>query len=358
MAENTELNVSKGQDRIGYFDVLRGMTMILVVYAHVQLGLKCYETPLVTAMGLFRMPLFFFVSGFFAYRTLDKWTGKLIKSVLKRKIQAQIVGTLFFFGLYQLLVGGDFFEWTSEGFGGFWFTITLFQIFVVYIFWSCLAKLFRKEWIFVVGMIGCSLFRYAAGYIFNSVYDPTESTLWVILSQDKVIYYFQFFTVGIFCRKYQSAFTDLLSKDWFMTASILCYIGFLILYFHEGFKTSYGTLYSFVQSFFVRVSGLFMVVGYVFSKRDFFNRNNKISNLLRYIGGRTLDIYLIHYLFIPGLLYDKLSFMTEYLMPNNMIFAQITVGMLISAIIIALCLGISSVLRSSHFLSQWLFGVK
>ncbi len=250
MSENKELNVSKGQDRIVYFDVLRGITMILVVYAHVLLALGCYETPLVTALGLFRMPLFFFVSGFFAYRALDKWTGKLIKGVLKRKIQAQIIGTMVFYGLYQLLVGDHFFDWISEGVGGFWFTITLFQIFIVYVFWSCLAKFFRKEWIFVVGMIGCSLFRYAAGYVFNAVSDPTESLWWIILSQDKVIYYFQFFTVGIFCRKYQAAFTNLLSKDWFISAGILCYIGFLILYFHEGFKTSCGALYSLVQSFF------------------------------------------------------------------------------------------------------------
>ncbi len=101
-----------------------------------------------------------------------------------------------------------------------------------------------------------------------------------------------------------------------------------------------------------------MVVGYVFSKRDYFSRNSKIPNLLRHIGSRTLDIYFIHILLLPGQNLEKLSFLTEYLMPNNMIFAQIAVGLLISAIIIALCLGVSSVLRSSHFLASWLFGVK
>ena len=69
---NNNLQKSGG-GRIKFFDTLRGFTMILVVLQHVSIfsfGINGYETVLNTALISFRMPLFFFVSGFFAYRAI------------------------------------------------------------------------------------------------------------------------------------------------------------------------------------------------------------------------------------------------------------------------------------------------
>ena len=38
-----------------------------------------------------------------------------------------------------------------------------------------------------------------------------------------------------------------------------------------------------------------VVVSFFFYKKEFFNENNMTSRLLKYIGQRTLDIYMLHY---------------------------------------------------------------
>lgn len=58
--------ISQPTKRIEYIDALRGFTMILVVFSHVEMTSLGFETPtfLNSMFMSFRMPLFFFISGF------------------------------------------------------------------------------------------------------------------------------------------------------------------------------------------------------------------------------------------------------------------------------------------------------
>lgn len=82
--------------------------MIIVVLGHVLLsmGLGGYDSFLSSVLLTFRMPLFFFVSGFFSYRVISWWNRKRINDVLKRKVQAQILCTFAFLLVYQVVIGG------------------------------------------------------------------------------------------------------------------------------------------------------------------------------------------------------------------------------------------------------------
>lgn len=103
----------------------------------------------------------------------------------------------------------------------------------------------------------------------------------------------------------------------------------------------------------MRYAGLMVVVSFFFYKKEFFNENNMTSRLLKYIGQRTLDIYMLHYFLLPDL-----EFLKPYLITGNTVVVQTFFGIAISMAIISLCLLISNVLRSSNFLASWLFGVK
>lgn len=69
--------------RISYLDALRGFTMILVVVSHVA---KFLDVETLSPGSLhyyfnnFRMPLFFFISGFVFYKTGFVWNSVNIKS--------------------------------------------------------------------------------------------------------------------------------------------------------------------------------------------------------------------------------------------------------------------------------------
>ena len=108
-----------------------------------------------------------------------------------------------------------------------------------------------------------------------------------------------------------------------------------------------------IISILVRYAGLMVVVSFFFNKEEYFNEGHLSGNLLEYIGRRTLDIYLLHFFFLPNL-----KFLQPFLTTGNTVIIQLFVGITVSAAIITLCLLISNVLRSSNFLASWLFGVK
>lgn len=94
-----------------WVDAMRGFSMLLVVFGHVMLwmGIKGYDTFLSSVLLTFRMPLFFFVSGFFSFRAIGWWNKHRIADILKRKFQAQILCTIVFASVYQYVMwGGKF----------------------------------------------------------------------------------------------------------------------------------------------------------------------------------------------------------------------------------------------------------
>lgn len=58
-------------ERIRYIDALRGFTMLLVVFGHVMMftfGIGGYNSVIGSFFLTFRMPMFFFISGYIAYK--------------------------------------------------------------------------------------------------------------------------------------------------------------------------------------------------------------------------------------------------------------------------------------------------
>ena len=84
-----------GGKRIEYIDSLRGFTMILVVAYHVGgfcLGLEPSVPSINLFLREFRMPLFFFISGFVLYKDETVWDSKYVaKFLLRKKFEAQPV---------------------------------------------------------------------------------------------------------------------------------------------------------------------------------------------------------------------------------------------------------------------------
>ena len=92
--------ILKSTSRIEYIDAMRGFTMILVVLHHVSLMAFGRNSVIDEWLMEFRMPLFFFVSGFVLYKSTRIWNLKECFSFLKRKIGVQILSPLVFFCIY------------------------------------------------------------------------------------------------------------------------------------------------------------------------------------------------------------------------------------------------------------------
>ena len=79
-----------------------------------------------------------------------------------------------------------------------------------------------------------------------------------------------------------------------------------------------------------------------------------ISEPLQYVGTRTLDVYLLHYFFLPRFLMPYAGQVKAY----DSQFLEFVVILAISLVVLIISLGISYIIRLNPFLAHYLFGVK
>ena len=97
---------------------------------------------------------------------------------------------------------------------------------------------------------------------------------------------------------------------------------------------------------------LTMVMMYFRHYQQYLTKFTIMGNCLQYIGRRTLDIYLLHFLFLPHLPEVGEFFQTH---PHSFII-DVTLAIVLGLLIIGFSIITSNILRVSPFLKKWLFG--
>ena len=118
--------------RIEYIDAMRGVTMFLVVLAHS--AAFCFGgldgNIFIQVFQSFRMPLFFFISGFVFFKSERFWSGKECYNFMKKKFSVQIISPLLFLLAYTYVFRLDFCTGIQTPMKmGYWFTFTLFEFY-------------------------------------------------------------------------------------------------------------------------------------------------------------------------------------------------------------------------------------
>ena len=160
--------------RLEWLDALRGFTMILVVANHV--GAEAFEIPRGVSTSLqflvlFRMPLFFFVSGFLAYKASQVWNLATFGQLVGKKLRVQIIPTVVFFLLSAMILSKDMWATIPNWLhiptkGGFWFTLVLLYMFLIYYVFAYIeSKLKVKSWIPITLLFIVSLVCYETCYL-------------------------------------------------------------------------------------------------------------------------------------------------------------------------------------------------
>ena len=91
------------------------------------------------------------------------------------------------------------------------------------IFLSLLSRLCCTERMLDIGLLLVSSV-YFLSFGVPVIREFWDSPLGGILCEYEVTRYFQFFALGIFCRKYWNQFARLLTKDWFKTFFIVIFV--------------------------------------------------------------------------------------------------------------------------------------
>lgn len=316
--------------------------MILVVYTHIMgvtlgLSFRHYHHPLGNILHAFRMPLFFFISGFIAYKSVMFWNKQNYFNRLFNKLRVQLIPTLVFWGIYSIFVQPIIFP------AGYWFTLALFMIFVIYFTISfCLHKTDDKCIFITITMIAALLvvFRHPilAFLPYSKYYCINE-----------VATYLGFFIFGLFFRKYQVECHKVLAQHGIIAGLFIAFTALYYVIYYYGISLS-----ATAQCYLLGFPLIMIVYNYFYINRDYWAADNWLSRNLQFIGRRTLDIYMLHYFFLqPSISCCQGLFGNE----NNEALLIIICGSL-TIVVILLCLFVSSLLRSSSTLSYWLFGVK
>ena len=355
----------KRKPRLEWLDALRGFTMIMVVAYHVCQNTFLMSPKVSSSMPflvLFRMPLFFFVSGFLAYKASLQWDLPTLGRLLAKKLRVQLIPTIvFFLFAAAVLYNGPYLDTVVEKLisptkGGYWFTLTLLYMFIIYYLFAYLeSKLKWKSCIPIILLFILSLFVYETCFLPKHFWwafgrkGLTNDSWLHVTSIIQLMQYLPFFLYGNIVRRYWDQSQRIMDSKWFYPVIIVIVIFCTldVLKWHT-LKFQWTNLPMTLAKFIL----LTIVFMYFRHYHQYFTQMTWIGRSLQYIGRRTLDIYLIHFLFLPNLPGIGTFFSSNR---HNFIM-DTTLSVLIGLVIIGFCIVTSNILRVSPFFKKYLFG--
>ena len=314
--------------------------MILVVYSHICHF--CLGDSLLGFNGiffLFRLPCFFFISGWL----FEPVSRRPFRQIVRKKFMVQIVPTFIF--LLILAPPPEFFNQLGTLKGGYWFTFVLFEYFILYMLivrfsmrWSALMALAIAIGSFIYARYFDSIRASSVGWqlmIINAL-GFASVTLWRL---------FLFFYLGAWVRRHFDTFIR-----WTNKPAVIAMI--TIVFFIIASTPHIDNLWYEILRFYLGgITGMWMVFTFFRLSASWLQKIH-FSRPLQYVGTRTLDVYLIHYFFLPRFLMVYSPQLHAY---HNSLF-EFVVIMAISLIVLLASLIVSYILCLSPFLARYLFG--
>lgn len=330
-----------GGGRINYLDALKCLGILLVIEGHVWdfgMGIETYESLSGLMLYSFNMPIFFFVSGFLAYKAQHGLIKDLIKKICQ-KFLFLVIPALVFFVFRRLQVHGNPFDLLTNGAGGYWFTITLWECFLIYYF---VVMLFPKGKMQDVVLIGLSL----AGVAYLSVVGQWGPKL---LDLNRLTKYYQFFAMGILAMKYRNSYERIMHDEPLKAVAL---IGFFTLLFTVNFDIWPMPMFHLLRDIVLRYFGTFVVVSWFVNHSEVFNVDSRTNKLILGIGKKSLAIYLLQYFFIP----DFNAYATWLSGMDG--FTVHVISFAYTVVIVAVCYVFISLLSNSMLIKKYVLGQK
>ena len=301
------------------------------------MGIGSYDTLSGFMLYTFDLPLFFFISGFLAYK--PKMTFKDVGIEIKKKFYLLVIPAITFSFFYNLLAHNSLLSPLYNGFSRYWFTISLFECFLIYYVVQITTQNTRLKTILVV------LFA-ITGIALLSIYSEFGPK---VIDFNHLCKYFYFFVIGLLARKYQHVFDKLVQSELFKGIIL---IAFFLLLFVIDYQFLPKPVFHFARDIVLRVLGTAIVVCFFVTHSSFFERRSKLNSVINEIGKKSLAIYLLQYFFIPNF-----TAYTEWL--NGMDeFTIHLVSIIYTVFITATCFCFIYLFEQSKFVKRYFLGIK
>lgn len=349
------------KSRVRYFDMMKGVAIFMVVMGHVITFCvrEIDRAAIFKFIGAIHMPLFFFVSGWFSFKLVDGTRlamPRLGKRAFQLLVPMAVVSTLWVWyfphsGLESPLPRTLPGLWADPWKGGYWFTLSLFEVILVYA--AIVPALSRLST--PVGNVMVSLVAWAVLFgLFIKL--PRNVVGWLSLSQ--TVMYFPAFMIGMIGHRFRAGFMWLVDKSWCQTIAVVVFSVALYIYCWP-WEFGIGVCDNIVLGAVLHIA-LIPVAVAVFgrwSERAYAPDSSPVAGFFPgiwgYLGKQSLAIYLLHYFF----LFPMGDVFRTWLLGMNVSFVPLLFfSALWSAAIIACVLGVVKVLEPSKQLSFLLTG--
>ena len=333
--------------RIGYIDAMRGLAMLLVVIGHIFYFSFCDKTNIIFRIlsEELQIPLFFMVSGF-----LMSVPGRGFWSFVGKKAFLLCVPAAIFMAAYVWNDGGDYVSaWVDSYKGGYWFTFTLFQFVVVY----AVLKLASRAMKLSRAAEAVMLVAVGVVALYASVWCMREEHTYAVIPLLGLVQFksFIYFLAGTLIAEHGLLAKGLSDKEIKVGGVILAVCFLLHIYTYRCGGMAYlgsSTLWFAVLT----LTGL-MVLLMGFRQYEGWSESG-IGRVLQTIGRYTLDVYFIHYFFLPR----NLGVVGEWFRANPNPVIEYVLAMAVAAVVIAASLLVGRIIRLSPMLAHWLLAVK
>lgn len=326
--------MSSSEKRISYLDMMKGMAILLVVIGHLIQFSFGYEISHSVRFLYFHMPVFFYISGFLAYKKILSFRD-LGKKLIKRGITLFLPYVVFLtcwcvFSGYTDIIGI-----ILGGGGGYWFLYTLFIISMFFLIYEYIIRHIEKTWIYVMLWIIPYVIIIIVKMYLNRI--DSGGGLYDIVAG--IVNYYRYYLIGYMCKKYINFNKLIFCNDIVAGLGLIAY--FLNWYFFERHN---------ILLIFGGSMGAIIVLQRFFQMAV--KEDSGIGKALSSIGKQSLAIYVIHYFLIP----DVSASMHDFLdCPNSFIW-QLTFAFLLSIPIIAISMLVGRLISTNKLLNFVCFG--
>ena len=335
------------KNRIEYIDAMRGLAIILVLQSHVSgfcLNIDDYTPNYHFVSGV---PLFFFISGFLSKQTKNM-TFRSFCLYLYDKAIILLVAATIFMAFRAYIPDVSFMDAFRDGKYGYWFTFSLFQFILISICCQLLlTRILPSKHLWVTDtlflIIALSMYSLSIPAIIDRVAINEEIYNLMDIGHWK---HFLYFVMGTIVKKHFRLIERLFASTFFTLVIISAFI--LMTVYNNILIGNINTLYRFTFPI------LWITICFCFFRhyQEVFIKNTIIGKCFQVIGKRTLDIYYLHYLFLPIHLSKFVTVFHDSPIP---IIEYFTTTIIVGAIII-ICLVVSSFIRLSPTLAYYMFG--
>lgn len=316
------------EQRVTYYDQMRGLAIILMIVGHLtQFGFGWHNTDVNRFLEIFDMPVFFYISGYFAYKGLVTKSDVLLQ--LWNKVRSIAIPLLVWCLVWTSTHNGEsWIHMISRCGGRYWFLYTLLLLSLFFIIYEQLARLIKNPVLYVALWLlpFCVLVLMKVKWGGKNMWFPVSNML----------NYYRYYLVGFLCRKYQPL-NNLLFNNSIVYAISAVALSLQFIYFDKCFY----------PLIFAGAMGAIILMQSIFARLDYSAKGSLLLHRLAYLGTKTLPIYLIHYFFIPDF---------SNIIDCKTFIWQLTICLLLSIPIILVTLVVERIINDNKYLRLILFG--